>query len=217
MGNMTIIAPKHPSGRPEYSISVPTLHTGISIFNPHNDSDGVARHFRWPYYRIVSSSSFDFVATFRSYEARLDFAEWVRTYLRLVADDVATTFLSPMEFRLPARNFVKQGIPLSLQYGDDVRKVTYPMSISVKGGSSPVEAADLAISTQISPDGDYWEETYVRYPATLKAVDRINSEDGDIFRTSDVLTAEQLAHIVGEEQKDDLPYTGDSPNSGRLA
>lgn len=216
MANMTITAPGHPSGRITYGISVPTLNTGINIFNPHNATEGVARHFRWPYYRIVSSSSFDFIASFASYAARIDFTEWMGRYMRLLADDVATDYLRPMRFEVPARKFVKEGIPLAVQHGDDVRNVVHPLTINVKGGSSPVEALDMAISHYAPQIHATSAEHTPRYPDTLKAIGRISSERGDIFRTSEVLSAAQLAQLVANNERQER-YTGQSPNSGRLA
>lgn len=199
MGNMTISVDAHPSGRTSIEVSVPTLNTGINIFNPHNATEGVARHYRWPYYRIVSSSSFDFIAVFRSYAEREAYSAWMKQYMDLLATDVGTDYLAPMTFSMPARNFLKEGIPQALQYGDDVLKITYPVSMSVKGGSDPVEIGDLLISYyyQHYPTGNQdLDELKPRYPSTLRAFDKVSSEQGEVFETSDTLSSDELADLL---------------------
>lgn len=196
MANMIVTAPTHPE-RTEFYLSVPEVDHGISIYNPAGPSEAKTRTYRWPYVRIVSSSSFDFVADFATRQARDAWSNWVQAYYRSVMRPDAS-FLQPMTFRIPSIGFEKTGLPKSASFGDDVRMVVYRATVSVVGGSSALDESGAISHLAAQGPLHAGEDDFgPRYPDTLPGPGRLRSSLGQFAESSnDVLSEAELLAIV---------------------
>lgn len=191
MGNLHITAP----GYGTRSVSVPTVDQGISIVDR---GESKTRHSRFRYFQVVASSSFEFTAVFSTYASYLDFARWVEGYLRSISRaDVG--FIPPMKFRLPARDFEKQGFITNASFGDDVSDIAYQVTFRVKGASDPLSYTSDLLSKFVQPQQDIGHGLY-HYPATAGLGPTTKSREEQVEEAQDLLptlSRRQVEALIG--------------------
>lgn len=128
--NCTLSAPGYGS----YNLLVTALGYGKNIVA----SEAEGRRTKTFYTQVATSGQWFVEVLFLTHAEMGNFGLWLINYYNKIIDLASTSALLPMTVSVTSRNFHKVGYPVStIDFGDEVGKVTYPLTLNFVSASDP--------------------------------------------------------------------------------